>query len=194
MCVMVCMSRSEGKPPLWLRQGLSLCSSCRIYQASWDPAVSVSSFIIGALVYRCRNSCPVLYALWTIRFRFPCLHSKLYTLNLLSSPCFFPHCYYYCVCIICGLWVCMSQCICDGQKVILQSRVSASIHLSWVLTLLGLPFVFLLLRKTHYTFMAIVGKESTPVLKSTWIWVSISILECGMEKEVSGVSVGLRGV
>lgn len=60
--------------------------------------------------------------------------------------------------------------------------------------LLGLTFVFLLLRKTHYKFMAIVGKESTPALKSTWIWGSISILECEMEKEVSGVSVGLRGV
>lgn len=54
--------------------------------------------------------------------------------------------------------------------------------------------MFLLLRKTHYKFMAIVGKESTPALKSTWIWGSISILECEMEKEVSGVSVGLRGV
>lgn len=73
----------------WLRQGLSLCSSCHTYQASWDPAVSTSSFIIETLVFRCRHSCPVLYTLWTIEFRFSCLHSKLYTLSLLSSPCFF---------------------------------------------------------------------------------------------------------
>lgn len=127
--------------PLCLRWGLSLCSSCHIHQATWDSAVPASGFILGALVYRCRQPCPALCMFWIIGFRFSCSHS--FTHWAFSQSSFIFPLLLLLVSLLCiyNMWIVgMHVTVHLWQSDDNFVELGLSLHLLWVLRLPGFTF------------------------------------------------------